>query len=304
MNIYDANNFQECKLCGFSIVHNKQGRFTSHLKYEHHLDLNEYLVKYFYTDKDLECSNPNCNKKVSLRRGKPNQYCSNVCIRKLSRQRKCEACGEEFEKEDLRVKTFGPECKTALKSKKVKAWHKQMDPEVKKTRFQNIIAKTAKTRRENNTPSWNSGKTGVYSTETIEKIRQAALLQFENGDFKKTTIEKIVEDLLIEMNIDFTYSFILEKRQYDFLLRSFNILIECDGDYWHANPKFYPKPEPWQIERQRIDEEKNRIASENKYTILRFWEDEILQNIDYVRQTIASYVALNHNGTGNSKREG
>lgn len=40
---YDAKSYQECKICGFLVSHNKQGRFTSHLKNEHTLDLNSYL---------------------------------------------------------------------------------------------------------------------------------------------------------------------------------------------------------------------------------------------------------------------
>lgn len=166
-----------------------------------------------------------------------------------------------------------------------------MTEEEKKVRFENIISKTAATRRKNNTPSWNSGKTGIYSDETIEKIRQAAIEQFENGAFQKTSIEKAMEELLQEMNLNYKYSFIIEKRQYDFLLTDYNIIIECDGDYWHANPKFFPEPKDWQIERQEIDREKNRIAEDSGYIILRFWEDDINNDLEYVQQKIASHVA-------------
>ncbi|MEY9976165.1 hypothetical protein [Lysinibacillus sp. RC79] len=35
MDVYDAKQPQTCLICGFTIDHNKQGRFTSHLKNEH-----------------------------------------------------------------------------------------------------------------------------------------------------------------------------------------------------------------------------------------------------------------------------
>ncbi|WP_147294880.1 hypothetical protein [Oceanobacillus arenosus] len=65
-----------------------------------------------------------------------------------------------------------------------------MSKKERKTHINNIIAKTAKTRRKNNTPSWNSGKTGIYSEETIEKIRSATLKQMEKRVFQETNIEK------------------------------------------------------------------------------------------------------------------
>ncbi|MCF3941750.1 hypothetical protein [Oceanobacillus alkalisoli] len=60
-----------------------------------------------------------------------------------------------------------------------------MSEKEKISHFKNIITKTARTRRKNGTPSWNSGKKGIYSQETIEKIRAATLLQMENQVFKK-----------------------------------------------------------------------------------------------------------------------
>ncbi|WP_163580362.1 DUF559 domain-containing protein [Gracilibacillus saliphilus] len=145
--------------------------------------------------------------------------------------------------------------------------------------------------KKNNTPSWNSGKKGIYSKKTIEKIRAATLKQMQDGKFKKTQIEKIMERYLNEINVNYKYSFILEKRQYDFHLMDFKVIIECDGDYWHANPKYYPNPENWQIERIRIDKEKNEIAKNNGFQIARFREDDIINNFDYVKSIIDDLLA-------------
>ncbi|MFC4022813.1 endonuclease domain-containing protein [Oceanobacillus longus] len=163
-----------------------------------------------------------------------------------------------------------------------------MSPEKKRKHFNNIITKTAKTRRINKTPSWNSGKTGIYSQETIEKIRNSTLKQMQSKNFRKTNIEKIMERFLIHNDINYRYSFILKQRQYDFLLLDYNVIVECDGDYWHANPKFFPIPQDWQVIRQETDLIKNEIAG---YVILRFWEDDILNNFQTVESAIYDLLA-------------
>ncbi|WP_301108330.1 endonuclease domain-containing protein [Sporosarcina sp.] len=166
-----------------------------------------------------------------------------------------------------------------------------MPIEEKKEHFGKIISKTAKTRKKNKTPSWNSGKTGIYSEKTIEKIRAATLKQFENHSFQKTNIEKVMEALLISLKVNYKYSFILEKRQFDFLLKDYKLIIECDGDYWHANPKYYPNPATWQIDRILIDLQKNEIARKNGFKIIRFWEDDILNDFETVKCIVNDLLA-------------
>nr|WP_106779844.1 DUF559 domain-containing protein [Lysinibacillus timonensis] len=163
-------------------------------------------------------------------------------------------------------------------------------PKVEKERyFITIILKTTRTRKVNKTPSWNSGRTGIYNEETIEKIRQAALEQLKRETFRKTSIEKKVEMFLIKQNINYQYSFILSGVQYDFYLPSGKILIVCDGDFWHANPKFYPNETELYDVQKRItnkDNLKNQIAKDKGFTLLRFWEDDINNNFEFVRKSI------------------
>ncbi|MGN8645899.1 endonuclease domain-containing protein [Gracilibacillus sp. HCP3S3_G5_1] len=295
MKIYDAKNNQSCKLCEYKTSHNKQGWFTLHLKNYHNLSLEEYLLRYYYFPEDLKCSYILCQNTVGLYRGKPKKYCSAICSgRSKGKPLTCIICGNKFDtstRPNRATKTCSKSCAKKLKSAKIKQWHKSMHPEEKEKHFRKIITKTAKTRKRNNTPSWNSGKTGVYSKETIEKIRASTLKQMENEKFQKTRIEKIMESYLIEINVNYKYSFILEKRQYDFCLMDFNLIIECDGDYWHANPKYYPNPENWQIERIHMDREKNVIAKNHGYQIVRFWEDDIINNFDYIKSILHDLLA-------------
>jgi very-short-patch-repair endonuclease len=296
---YDAKQPQECKICGYRLSHNKQGRFTSHLKEKHGITLENYLIKYYYNQEDLKCSYILCDKYVGLHRGKPKKYCSKSCASRGT-PLVCAICGAYFDtttRPNRSTKTCSDKCAKILKSRKIAEWHQSMSIEDKEKHFKKIITKTAKTRRKNHTPSWNSGKTGIYSQETIEKIRVATIKQFEAQKFRKTKIERVIEDYLQEINLEYKYSFLLEKRQYDFLLTKYKIIIECDGDYWHANPKFYPEPEDWQKARIKIDQEKNEIAQKNGYRIVRFWENDILNHFDYVKSIINDLLATTESET-------
>jgi very-short-patch-repair endonuclease len=96
---------------------------------------------------------------------------------------------------------------------------------------------------------------------------------------KKTKIERIVEEKLNEMNLNFKYNFILGgKYQYDFLVGN-NIILEVQGDYWHANPHIYGEGLKHLSERQLFkverDREKKEYALSHNYKILYIWESEI-----------------------------
>ncbi|MUK87149.1 hypothetical protein GMD78_01885 [Ornithinibacillus sp. L9] len=68
-------------------------------------------------------------------------------------------------------------------------------------------------------------------------------------------------------------------------------IIECDGDYWHANPKFYKELADWQVKRKQTDFEKNVIALRNGFRIVRFWEDNIINNFDFIKGIIHDLLA-------------
>jgi len=141
---------------------------------------------------------------------------------------------------------------------------------------------------------WNKGKTGIYSEETLEKLRKAAIKKFNDKCFKKTGIEKKIEEFLNELNIKYKYSFIFRKRQFDFMLPEYNIIIETNGDFWHGNPKLYGKNKKkgnlkeWQKEKQIDDIIKCNIANDGGYEIFSFWEDDIYNKtqrvIDILKQ--------------------
>ena len=101
--------------------------------------------------------------------------------------------------------------------------------------------------------------------------------------YRKTSIEKLIENYLIEIKINYKYNFILSnKYQFDFYLKDFNLIIETHGDYWHANPLYYSdndhlkkKLNETQKYKKELDKVKYDFATNKGYNILYLWETDI-----------------------------
>jgi very-short-patch-repair endonuclease len=103
-----------------------------------------------------------------------------------------------------------------------------------------------------------------------------------------TKIELKMSDFLIEENIDFIKNYEIGVFLVDFYLPKHNLVIECDGDYWHANPNFVKdkvltKPQLKTIDR---DIRKNNELIKRGIKFLRFWEQDINYNFDEVKLKI------------------
>ncbi len=82
-----------------------------------------------------------------------------------------------------------------------------------------------------------------------------------------SSIEVKIQDFLKELNISFLthqYMEIEHGYQCDILIPSMNLIIECDGDYWHKYP----------IGREIDKIRTNELVSKGFY-VLRLWEHDI-----------------------------
>ena len=133
---------------------------------------------------------------------------------------------------------------------------------------------------------WNKGK--KMSEDTKQKMREGykyhsptkkSLKNLEKGFTKKsrallifpkkdTTIEVKIQNFLKQLGIDFfTHQYIKEiehSYQCDILIPSINLVIECDGDYWHKYPVG-----------NDIDHIRTKELIEKGFKVLRLWEFEI-----------------------------
>jgi len=102
--------------------------------------------------------------------------------------------------------------------------------------------------------------------EAIEIIKQRRAKQI--FPVKDTKIEIKIQKFLKQLGIDFfTHQYIKEiehSYQCDILIPSMNIVIECDGDYWHKYPVG-----------KDIDHIRTKELYEKGFKVLRLWECEI-----------------------------
>lgn len=103
--------------------------------------------------------------------------------------------------------------------------------------------------------------------------------------------ENILKKYNFLYETEFKISYINDKfhkcyKFYDFHILNTNLLIEVNGDYWHANPKIYKENDKFQFPKTqltakdiwKLDEYKNDIAKVNNYRVIYVWENE-LENV-------------------------
>lgn len=100
--------------------------------------------------------------------------------------------------------------------------------------------------------------------------------------FGLSKLEVKLKGCLIELNLGFISHFKIKQSDssvkwfyYDFYIPDKNLLIECDGSYWHGNSGVV-----------RNDEKKTLRAKELGYTLLRFDNKIILKHIDRIKKDV------------------
>jgi very-short-patch-repair endonuclease len=129
----------------------------------------------------------------------------------------------------------------------------------------------------------NMFKKGYHPTEEIrEKIKQARAKQIT--PVKDTSIEVKIQEFLKVMGIDFfTHQYLKQiehSYQCDILIPSMNLVIECDGNYWHKYP----------IGRE-LDKIRTNELINKGFKVLRLWEQEIrIMDINEFKETLRQVV--------------
>lgn len=96
-------------------------------------------------------------------------------------------------------------------------------------------------------------------------------------------LEARVSSALTHLDISHTFSHYIKRRQFDFLITGTKILIEVQGDFWHANPKYYSSHDNIKFFGSiktaqsiwNLDAIKKQIAESYGYTVIYLWESDI-----------------------------
>ena len=103
---------------------------------------------------------------------------------------------------------------------------------------------------------------------------------------KDTKPELIFQDILEKLNIHFEKQKSVGKYKCDFYIPEYNLIVEIDGDYWHANPTKFVETSligPKNISAKAIwesDNQKSNFILNKGFNLIRYWENEI-KNISH-----------------------
>ena len=147
------------------------------------------------------------------------------------------------------------------------------------------LAKRIKTMLENYgiEHNWN----GIYGERSCDKtfINRYGMKSYEHSDecIKNagTSIELKTASILTNHNIVFIPQHRIgttKKYKFDFFLPEFNMVVECDGDYWHGKDLSDDELNETQIVTRHYDNIKNKTLKELDIVLVRFWESDINKN--------------------------
>jgi very-short-patch-repair endonuclease len=126
--------------------------------------------------------------------------------------------------------------------------------------------------------------------ERMVKLRKEWI---KNNGFKcqQSELELHFAEILNHHNIEFEEQYFLDGKFFDFWIPNTNILIECDGNFYHCNPETHPTP-IYEIQKNNIrnDKIKTELAKTHGYVLLRFWELDIHSRPEWVIQTLLNHL--------------
>lgn len=117
-----------------------------------------------------------------------------------------------------------------------------------------------------------------------DKLREEWLIKRDKYPEIDTLPEKITENLLIKMNVNYLKKLNIGYYNCDFVINK--IIIEVQGDYWHGNPIFYDKFDKIQTKNNKRDIIKKRYLTNLGYYVIYLWEYDLKNNITYCEELL------------------
>jgi len=136
-----------------------------------------------------------------------------------------------------------------------------------------------------------------HSVETINKLREITSQRFHDGVFsRKSSIHIKVRDFLNTLNLQqsFVEEFHLKYFSLDFAFPDIKLAIECQGTYFHIDPRSYPDGPRGKVQKRNYgrDIAKKKYLDMKGWMLLELWETEI-NNGEFQRMLICKLQELN-----------
>ena len=158
-----------------------------------------------------------------------------------------------------------------LISKKRKMWRESLSEEYIKE-YANKISESQKRLQRDDPEEYRRLKAKGGTAAMVSQMKT----------WKPNKIESIVQNELNKRGLSFKFGVILGHKQFDFGNKKHRILIEVQGDYWHANPELYGDGKRLinKIQSSKIEKDKNKakFCQEKGLSLFYIWETQILNN--------------------------
>lgn len=121
-----------------------------------------------------------------------------------------------------------------------------------------------------------------HCPETVEKMRIITAERIANGSFCRgpSSIHIKIREFLKTLNLKQNWSeeFQVKYFSLDFAFPEVKVGIECQGSYFHVDPRLYPNGPISAVQRRNFGRDiakKKFLCDQNNWTIIEVWEPEI-----------------------------
>lgn len=270
-----------CQLCNFES--DSKLKLSKHIHHTHGLKKGEYLIQVKYDGKQPTCA---CGCGTVMKYNATLADFPKYIKKHLHIIQKGKTQEEIFGdmNSPKRIKAISKSRKEKFKSGEYNHIRKAASNSRKNPELGSKISNGAKGIPKPKPEGFGVGRT--HSDKTKEKMSKSAIKNIlKTGKVKRSKLEYKFETILQKLDISYSHSYYIPsvKKIYDFYIPEFNILIEIDGDFWHCNPITHPTPE-YKIQEINLknDEMKTKWAEDNGFKLLRFWEYDINNNLEFV----------------------
>lgn len=220
------------------------------------------------------------------------RFCSRAC-KKTSVKRICEVCTKEFEVQPWRLKrnpNEGRHCSLdcfGFTCRGKPAWNKGV-PWPDEMRAKLSLAHVADAERRRGIPLSPETRAKMSAFWSGRKRNDAFRLGAQRGAVKRHEagvypnrigrMEHVMRDILDNLGVEYIHQKGIDGRfVVDFMLPPHNLIIEVDGDYWHANPAFYPPETLSTTQQNKVarDRTMEAVAAGMELRVLRFWDSDL-----------------------------
>ena len=214
-------------------------------------------------------------------RDRKQKYCSYDCYKEDHHEiRVCEACHKDFKvRKSRKTQRFcSVSCSLSVTKKGNKncvgrKLSKLTREKIGRAQIGRISSlEERKKKSEASKQMWRRLKNTQFYIDKVNEMKNGkALMMRKNAsvNYRDTDIERLVENWLLNNGVLYVKQYWTGCSFADFWLPEDNIIVECDGTYWHSKPEV--------VER---DKKHNEWLENNDYFVYRFTDTQIKNNLN------------------------